>query len=137
MAAHQVKLDEYAQMFVEDGFNSLLGTVTYDYSMESAAIEDSDDHNFTAVSSWFMRYHRLKEKGRISALPKRVKPVKPPPTRHNPPNPIFFLFFQMVFRWSPHFVTYLLLSSETHTHMYRSKQIDRETNTPVFVTQKD
>jgi hypothetical protein len=44
--------------------------------MESAAIDHAtDDVNFTALSSWFMRYHRIKEKARISALPKRSKPA--------------------------------------------------------------
>jgi hypothetical protein len=33
------------------GFNSLIGTVVYDYEMESAAIVQSDDHNFIAVRS--------------------------------------------------------------------------------------
>jgi hypothetical protein len=69
-----VELDKYAQLFVQVGFNSLFTTVTYDIAMENAAMEPTDHANFTALSSWFMRYHRLKEKSRIAALPKRPKP---------------------------------------------------------------
>lgn len=43
-------LNEFAKVFIEVGFNSLIGTVVYDYEMESAALEKSDDHNFINVS---------------------------------------------------------------------------------------
>ena len=69
-----VELDKAAQAFVQVGFNSLFTTVAYDITMENAAMEATDHSNFTALSSWFMRYHRLKEKGRIAALPKRPRP---------------------------------------------------------------
>lgn len=77
-----VELDKFAMLFIEVGFNSLIGTVTYDFSMESAAIEQNDDTNFTALSSWMMRYYRNKEKGRIASLPKRPKPEKKPEGAH-------------------------------------------------------
>ncbi|EKX31824.1 timeless [Guillardia theta CCMP2712] len=69
-------LDSYASTFLEVGFNSLLGTVTYDYAMESAALVASDDLNFATVSAWFLHYFRLKEKRRIASLPPRPKPSK-------------------------------------------------------------
>jgi len=71
-----LEIDKFAHDFVEVGFNALIGTVTYDMAMESAALERNDDINFTALSSWIMRYHRLREKTRIVALPKRPKPEK-------------------------------------------------------------
>jgi hypothetical protein len=62
-----VELDKFAQLFIEVGFNALVGTVCFDYQMESAAIEEgTDDVNFTSLSSWFMKYHRIKERGRIA-----------------------------------------------------------------------
>jgi hypothetical protein len=62
-----VELDKFAQLFVEVGFNALVSTVLFDYQLESAAIDHAtDDVNFTALCSWFMKYHRIKEKGRIA-----------------------------------------------------------------------
>ena len=72
-----VDLDKYAQMFVELAFNTLASTVVYDISMESAALEATDDINFTGLTSWVMEFHRLKEKSRIAALPKRTKDAMP------------------------------------------------------------
>ena len=68
-------LNEMAKSFIEVGFNSLIGTVVYDYEMESAALNKADDHNFINVTSWFMKYHRLSEKRRIAALPAKPKPA--------------------------------------------------------------